>query len=190
MNKVKSVDEDKEILKLYMVDDEYIKDLHDNVDKHIFANVDPRYNHTRKYLGILLIINGFSYYAPLSSPKPSDYMQLNGNSVIRNSIPPIIRMVETDQDGKRSLLGTIKLSNMIPVPKDKLMLYDLDNESDEHYKNLILKEERFIKRNDQMIISFAEKLYNEKTSGKCNKGYIQNTFDFATFEKYVSKKQQ
>ena len=49
-------------------------------------------------------------------------------------------MVETDENGKRTLLGTIKLSNMLPVPQDMLVDYDLDNEEDSDYKDLVLKE--------------------------------------------------
>ena len=176
-----------ELLKLYTIDDKYIEDLKNHVDPHIFANTDPYYRHSRKYLGVLLEINGYSYYAPLSSPKDSDYMILKGNRVIRNSILPIIRMVETDDEGKRHLLGTIKLSNMIPVPADKLLLYDLDNEPDTGYKDLVLKEKRFINRNEETITAYAEALYKEKTEGISSKGYLRSTFDFKVFERYVSQ---
>lgn len=174
-------------LRLYLLNDDFIKDLHDNISKHVFSNDDPNYNHTRKYLGILLSINGFSYYAPLSSPKKSDYLYMKGHKVIRNSILSIIRMVETDENGKRTLLGTIKLSNMLPVPQDMLVDYDLDNEEDSDYKDLVLKEKRFINRNEELIASYAESLYNEKVKGTSNKGYIINTFDFKKFEEYITK---
>ena len=58
-----------EQLKLYTIDDAFIKDLHDNIDSRVFNNNDPAYNHARKYLGVLIKIGSFSYYAPLSSPK-------------------------------------------------------------------------------------------------------------------------
>ena len=45
-------------------------------------------------------------------------MIMRGRKVIRNSTKSIIRMVETDENVMRSLLGTIKLSNMIPVPSN------------------------------------------------------------------------
>jgi len=180
--------EDAKVLKLYMVKDEYITDLHDNVDEHVFANIDPRYNHSRKYLGVLLVINGFFYYAPLSSPKNSDYMIMRGRKVIRNSTKSIIRMVETDEHGKRSLLGTLKLSNMIPVPSSQLIDYDLDNEQDINYKDLVLKEKRFINRNEEMITSYAEVLYREKLDDSISKGYLNATFDFTAFEKYITSK--
>lgn len=56
-------------LKLYIVEDDYIQDLQTNIDVHVFANIDSKYVHSRKYLGIVLQINGFSYYAPISSQK-------------------------------------------------------------------------------------------------------------------------
>lgn len=180
--------EQTEVLKLYMVDDSFIQDIHDNLNQHVFSNVNPGYNHTRKYLGVLLAINGFSYYAPLSSPKNSDFIDVKGHRVIRNSILPIIRMVETDENGQRHLLGTIKLGNMIPVPAEKLIDYNLDNEPDSDYKDLVLKEKRFINRNKEMITSFAEKLYNEKCGTTAiEKGYLKNTFDFKAFEDYTKR---
>lgn len=178
----------KNTLRLYLLEDSFIKDLHDNVDKHIFSNEGPYYNHSRKYLGVLLEINDFSYYAPLSSPKKSDYMNMKGRKIIRNSILPIIRMVETDKNGTRTLLGTIKLSNMLPVPPSMLLNYDLDNETDAAYKALVLKEKRFINRNEEMITAYAESLYREKVTGISDKGYIANTLDFKALEEYITKK--
>ncbi len=177
--------EKETLLKLYSINDDYINDLKNNVDCHVFANLDPHYSHARKYLGVLLEINGFYYYAPLSSPKDSDYIVMRGRRVIRNSIIPIIRMVETDKNGSRHLLGTIKLSNMLPVPSDKLLLYDLDNEPDEEYKNLVMKEKRFINRHEELITSYANTLYKEKCDN-LNKGYLSATFNFKEFEEYIS----
>lgn len=83
-------------------------------------------------------------------------------------------MVETDENGQRHLLGTIKLVNMIPVPAEKLIDYNLDNEPDSDYKDLVLKEKRFINRNKEMITSFAENLYNEKCGTTAiEKGYLK-----------------
>lgn len=185
-NKTEKTEKDI-LLKILSVDDSYIQDIHDNVDKHVFANIDPKYNHTRKYLGVILKINGFSYYAPLSSPKETDYIIMKGKRVIRNSVLTIIRMTETDENGKRLLLGTIKLSNMIPVPPDKLHDYDLNNETDKDYKDLVLKEKRFINRYEEVIVSYAETLYKEKTEGVIEKGYLKTTFDFKRFEKYIEE---
>lgn len=174
-------------LKLYTIEDDYVSDVRTHIDDRVFANIDPSYIHSRKYLGVLFEINGFSYYAPLSSPKDSDYITIKGHPVIRNSTHSIIRMVETDLNGKRHLLGTIKLSNMLPVPAEKLKIYNIDNEADTGYKNLVLKEIRFINRNKEMLISHAVSLYKEKRdTPTSSKGYLQNTLDFYRFETYIT----
>ena len=33
----------KDFLKLYIVDDAYIRDLQENVDEHVFASINPKY---------------------------------------------------------------------------------------------------------------------------------------------------
>ena len=179
------MDKQISLLKFYSVDDSFIKDLHDNVNNHVFVNNNPKYHHSRKYIGLVLSINGFSYYAPMSSPKNSDYIEIKGKRMIRNSILPIIRMVEVDSNGQKSLLGTIKLGNMIPVPESKLINYDLNNEQDLNYKALVLKEKRFINRHKELITTYAEALYNKKVSGKSTNRYLKATFDYKKFENYV-----
>ena len=121
------------------------------------------YKHTRKYLGVVLTINDYRYYAPLSSPKNSDYfVDENGKKIIRKSIIPIIRMVESDITGKKTLLGTIKLSNMIPVPQGQLVLYNPDLEEDSHYKDLVEKEIRYINRHTPEILKMPPYCINRK----------------------------
>ena len=55
----------------------------------------------------------------------------------------IIRLVSD----KGVLLGKIKLNIMIPVPKECLTLYDLDNEPDTKYKDLVTDELVCIRKN-------------------------------------------
>ena len=38
---------------------------------------------------------------------------------------------------KEELKGTLRISHMIPVPKSELILYDLENEKDNTYKDLV-----------------------------------------------------
>ncbi len=171
-----------EDIKLYTVDNDYIQYLRINVSEHVFANQDPVYKHTRKYLGVVLTINDYRYYAPLSSPKNSDYfVDENGKKIIRKSIIPIIRMVESDITGKKTLLGTIKLSNMIPVPQGRLVLYNPDLEEDSHYKDLVEKEIRYINRHTPEILKNATVLYKQKKGGK-QINYLSSTLDFSALE--------
>ena len=126
-------------LKLYEISDKYISYI-STVEKNVFSAKENDRNHTRKYLGIVYSINGYNYYIPLSSPKNSDYRVENGIRKIRGSIIPIVRITSQSSSGELELKGTLKLSNMIPVPASELTLYDMEHESDLFYKSLIHKE--------------------------------------------------
>lgn len=90
-------------------------------------------------------------------------MLVDGKKVVRKSIIPIIRMTSTNSAGEPELKGTLKLSNMIPVPESELTLYDMDGEQDSNYKILLEKEWAFIRSNVQLIFKNAKILYNQKT---------------------------
>lgn len=120
--------------------------------KNVFSSKENERNHTRKYLGIVYSINGYNYYLPLSSPKNSDYRMENGVQKIRGSIVPIIRITSQSSSGELELKGTLKFSNMIPVPASELTLYDMEHEPDLFYKALIHKEMLFIRKNKNKII--------------------------------------
>ena len=91
--------------------------------------------HIRKYLGIVLRRGEFNYFVPFSSPKETDYILVDGKRIVRKSIIPIIRMTANDLNGESELKGTLKLSNMIPVPESELTLYDIKGEQDSKSQN-------------------------------------------------------
>ncbi|MDD5955864.1 MAG: type III toxin-antitoxin system ToxN/AbiQ family toxin, partial [Lachnospiraceae bacterium] len=146
------------MLKLYAVSDEYIRYLRvDNQIIHVFDNKEGHRTHDRKYVGVVISINDYQYFAPLSSPKNSDYI----NEQIRPSNKSIMRMTK-NESGNPVLLGTLKLLNMIPVPASELVLYDVDSETDDKYKSLIEDEIRWIEHNDTRILQNAKIIYNLK----------------------------
>ena len=55
-------------IKLYEIDEAYIDYLLPAAP-HLFQNKKPGQQNTRKYIGVLLIVNGHEYFAPLSSFK-------------------------------------------------------------------------------------------------------------------------
>lgn len=69
-------------LNLYSISDKYIKYLRQFDDK-IYDNKEDMRIHERKYLGIVLTVNEFNYYIPMSSPKKSDYLDFD-KKIIRN----------------------------------------------------------------------------------------------------------
>ena len=79
-------------LNLYSVDDNYIKYLR-QFDEKIYDNKEDNRTFERKYLGVVLTVNGFNYYIPMSSPKKSDYTDYE-NKIIRNDTKTIIRIHE------------------------------------------------------------------------------------------------
>ena len=136
-------------LKIYSISDEYISYLR-RYEPNVYSNKIDCRMHTRKYLGIVIDINGINYYVPLSSPKETDYQVAGETRVIKKSIIPIIRITEKN-NGIKELKGTLRISHMIPVPESELTLYDLDNEPDEDYKSLVKAEVIFIRKNSEKI---------------------------------------
>ena len=179
-------------LKLYNVSDRYINYLR-NFEPRVYSNKEDVRVHYRKYLGIILKLNEINYYVPLSSAKNADYLRdcngnfildKNGNRKIKKDIPPIIRIIEKISDNKETVLGTIRFSNMIPVPDSEIELYDLNSETDMKYKNLITKELNYIRKNHNKIIKNANLIYNSKKANVRNSpNYIKNTVEFAELEK-------
>lgn len=91
--------------------------------------------------------------------------------------------------GDVELKGTLKLSNMIPVPLSELTPYDISQEQDVNYRKVVQKEWDFIRSNMSLIVKNARVLYNQKTkcetlfAGKKAPGYLTDTIDFRYAEK-------
>jgi len=167
-------------LKLYHVLDDYINYLR-KFDRKVFLNKEEERRKERKYLGTVLHIHNFKYFVPLSSPKESDYILIDGKKEIRKSIIPIMRIVVKDKSGNDELKGTLKFSNMIPVPDRALIKYDLKNEVDEDYKILLTKEIFFINSNSVSIMKNAQVIYTQKTK-KYTINYLKDTVEFPLLE--------
>ena len=150
-------------LNLYSVSDKYIKYLR-QFDERIYDNKEDIRTQTRKYLGIVLTVNDFNYYIPMSSPKKSDY-------------------IEYDSD---RLYGTLRISNMIPVPITELEPYVISNERNKKYKEVILGELRYINNNSEKIMKNAEIVYKQKLKNE-EIGYIKNTVNFKLLEEKLKK---
>lgn len=90
-------------------------------------------------------------------------------------------MVLKNKEGKPELKGTIRISHMIPVPSSELELYDLENETDENYKNLVKNELEYIRRNENKIKKNAEVMYKQKKDNE-NIGYVKSALEFQKIE--------
>lgn len=85
-------------INLYEIDSKYIQYL-SAFEEHLFRNKKLSKVFTRKYIGVVLKINGFDYFAPLSSFKPKHK-----------------RLSETKDFIKVGTLAVINLNNMFPAP--------------------------------------------------------------------------
>lgn len=191
-----------EEFKLYSVSDEYIEYL-----RKVFPNVYPRAHrnagpsggwtssikvysnkettriHTRKYVGIVLCLENYHYYIPMSSPKESDYQIAGEKKAIKKSIVPIIRIVVKNSKGQKELKGTLRISHMIPVPPSELQLYDIENEPDKTYKDLVQNEIIFIRKNQDKILANVKLLYKQKTENDLSAGYVKAALEYKALEK-------
>lgn len=164
-------------MKLYSITDNYINYLK-RYEKRVYDNKEDIRKVTRKYLGIVLKVNDFNYYIPMSSPKKSDYKE----NEIRKSIVPIVRIISQEEiDGIPVLKGTLRISNMIPVPESELILYEPKFEQNKNYKILVEKELEFIDKNEDMIRKYASIIYNQKINNY-DVSYINNVVNFRLLE--------
>ena len=166
-------------LNLYSISDNYIKYLR-KFDNKIYDNKEDSRTQTRKYLGVVLTVNGFNYYIPMSSPKKSDYLSYE-KKIIRKDTKTIIRMHEGNH-----LYGTLRISNMIPTPITELEPYNISNENDIKYRDVILAELRFINNNSNKIIKYAKTVYNQKIKN-VKIAYIENTVNFKLLEEKLKE---
>ena len=78
--------------------------------------------------------------------------------------------------------GTLQIGTMIPVPDDAIELYDVVNEPDSAYKDLINEEIIYIRKNERKIIKNAKVLYSKRKAGDENR-VVQSCLDFMALEK-------
>ena len=133
----------KSNLRIYEIRDEYVKYL-SNYQKHIFEQNGRK----RKYIGIVLEIQGMRYFAPLSSYKEKHK-----------------RMKESMDFIKIKDYAILNLNNMIPVPDSQIVDIDINKEKNPSYRFLLQAESREINRQKVIIRKNAQMVYNYK---KCN----------------------
>ena len=98
-----------------------------------------------------------------------------------------MRLIEKDQTGNEILLGKLLFNNMIPVPDSCSKIYNIENENDIRYKNLVEKQIQKIRTSVDEVNSRAYKVYRLKISGS-NYPYIQNaTVNFPILEQKCSQ---
>ncbi len=153
----------KDNIRIYGVKNTYIKYL-SQYQEHLFRHEVG--SSGRKYIGVILKINGLSYFAPLSSYKPKH-----------------VKMKESVDFIKIKDYAVININNMIPVPEQQLIELDINAEKNPHYKFLLQAESREINRQRNRIRKNAEIVYNHKKQNGNLTPLAKRTNDFAMLEK-------
>ena len=154
-------------LKFYEVDSEYIKYLKENGDDKI-PNIEYK-KHKKFFCGIVLTINNFNYFAPVSS-----YNKKAHTSFL---------IMDKDKENKKlKPISSLRFSFMFPCPIEYLSQKDFSKE-DEKYRNLLRKELRYCNKNREKIKKLANEVYKlglkEETRKKfniCNFKKLEETY--------------
>lgn len=152
-------------LQIYEVSNDYIEYLCKH-QPHMFHNAKPSQLHNRKYIGVVLEVNGFHYLAPLSSFKPK-----------HEKMDKMVDMV---------IIGTyavLNLNNMFPVPEDEYhRVFFSQFYKDPKYQNLLRAEYRIISDKQEKIRKQAQTVYELKLKDGNKTGLARRCNDFKKLE--------
>ena len=151
-------------LKLYEINANYITYL-SAYAPHLFQNKKSGQKNERKYIGVVLQINGFDYFAPLSSFKDKHKLMKEGLDFI-----------------KIKDYAVINLNNMFPVPLREAKYVDIRSERDPHYRALLLAEYRYIKSIQEKIWKNAQNVYKIKIKDGEGSSLAKRCNDFLLLE--------
>lgn len=137
----------------YVVNKEYVTHLHKYDNK--VENIDYK-NKIKPYIGIVLNINNYEYYVPISSAKQKYYK-------LRNQID--LYKIEREEE----ILGVLNINNMIPIREDLVerLKYDeiekyrefKSSYEKQQYIELLEIELKLINKKQIEIMENARKLY-------------------------------
>ncbi len=153
-----------ENIKIYEVSRDYVNYLSIS-EPNLFHNSRTGQVNERKYIGIVLQINGVNFFAPLSSFKPKHKGMQEGLDFI-----------------KVKNYAVINLNNMFPVPVGEYTYVDFNAVKDRKYKSLLMAEYRYIKSIQDIIREKAAKLYNYKLMNQSATSLAKRCNDFAMLE--------
>ena len=152
-------------LSFYTVDEEYV-DYLVPFAPHLFRNAKAGQKNSRKYIGVVLRVNGFDYFAPLSSFKEKHRHMKNGLDLL-----------------KVKDYAVINLNCMFPVPAGVAHLVDFRQVPDARYRSLLQAEYRTIKQLAPKIVKNAANLYKHKLENGDSTRLAARCNDFSALER-------
>ena len=179
-------------LNIYDVDLKYIRDLH-NTDSNVMSQSPQIRKDTRRYLGIIIILNGQKYCVPFSSGTKEKYQKKSSNA-------DLLKIPDTEkrnENGSFKTLAVLNINNMIPVTESVISKVDLhlrqnDSINERQRKGLLQKELKWCRENCDLIQRRVQKVYSlvVDTPDK-NRNLTHRCCNFkkleAVLEKYIAK---
>ena len=153
-----------ENIKIYEVSPKYISYLQ-QFAPHLYQNKQAGQNNERKYIGVVLQIDGMDYFAPLSSFKDKHRRMKEGIDFI-----------------KIKNYAVINLNNMFPVPPGLCSYVNINDIQNPKYKSLLISEYRFIKTIQEKIRKNAATLYRLKLKDGNSTSLSKRCNDFKLLE--------
>ena len=154
--------------KIVKIDSDYCDYLR-KFDNKVCFNAGVK--NLRPFIGVLFVVEGHEYYAPLSSPKPK-------HKHLKNTLD-LIKI-----DGGK--MGVINIINMIPVNKNEYTEYDLSLKNtsniDRARKILLRKQLRWLNGNQTEIITKCKRLYRLKIKNELPENVSDRCCDYKLLE--------
>ena len=154
----------------YKIDINYLKYLH-SIDDQVFFKEEKNYDR-KPHLGMIVGINGFKYCIPLTSAKPRHLGWQNiteHNYVVYEIVNAdelhngdVYKKYDRERNTYKKLLSVLEIRKMIPVNDQVIEKIIFDNIIDQNYRNLLLKEYRFLSSYKKQIILKAKELYDKQ----------------------------
>lgn len=151
-----------ESLKLYRISDQYIRFLKSRDNR-----VQDNKGRKRPYVGVVLYVGKFRYFVPMESPKPGHAKIKAGHHIMKIA------------DGRYGILG---FNNMIPVREEALISFNIDEEPNVQYANLLRRQISFINRHKAEVYDHANQTYI-RVVDKSNKFLLTISCDFKKLER-------
>jgi len=149
---------------LYRVNIDYIKYLYNFENKVKYnANESEDYTQRRPYVGVVIRIGEFDYFAPLESPRPN-HKNLKSN----------VHIMKINEGND----GLIAFCDMLPICSSELVHFDIDKEFS---KNILIRQFIFCNNNKQAIEEHAKNTYNKVVVEK-SKFHTKVCCDFKLLE--------
>ena len=152
----------------YLIDEKYLKYLHD-IDEEV--RYDEYRNYDKKpFLGILVMMDSYTYFIPLTSAKTKHIRWKNVDKTHYLIYEIIDKKDRNPRDIVREysdtkylkILSALDIKKMVPVPEGVYEKKNFDQETDLKYKYLLQKEYSFCLKIRKGIIEKAENLYKQQ----------------------------